>query len=857
MVLLMALEAGSKLGPYEIVAPLGAGGMGEVYRAKDPRLSREVAIKVLPAAVSQDAEAVKRLELEARTAGNLNHPNIVAVFDTGSQDGVAYVVTELLEGVTLRARLKDDPLPERKAVEFALEIARGLAAAHEKGIIHRDLKPENIFVTKDGRVKILDFGLAKIQKARAGEATESIVADSPVTEAGIVTGTAGYMSPEQVRARPVDPRADIFAFGSVFYEMLTGERAFKRDSPIETMNAILKEDPPGLSTLGARFSPPIESLLKRCLEKKPEERFQSARDLSFALEGLAVGSASQRSPLPAPPEPRRRRGRFPAGVVVGVLLGLLGGWALTRRFIPEPPAFKRLTSRRGFVVSGRIAQDEVLFSAGWDAAPVEAFALSSGAPEARSLGRPAGSEIAGLQEGGGLLLLSAQGGEGGEYLLSRSRGSGVPEVLVGNVLAADGSSTSPLVAAIRTDGRTESLEFPLGTSLVSGEEHLLFPAIAPAADRVAFASASRGTPSVTTIEVVDRKGVRRRLSPGWADVRGVRFAPQGREVVFAVADSSDATTLRAVSLSGKERVLLRLPGRFTLLDVSRGELLLRSDHRRIGIEGSSGSEGEKDLSWWDATVPVDLSRDGSTVLFSEGRGGLARAILTRGLDGSPARLLGSGTPLALAPDGRFVLALGQGSPPQLSLMPTTSGEARNVVTEGVSRFLEASFFPDGRRILFLGAEPGRKPRLYVQDLEITVTKPQAISPEGVSLPDDAQPLSPDGKWAFASGADGTLAFYPTDGGDPRPGPVLLPGERPLRVGGDGLFLFVARGSASATSIDRLEIATGKREPWRQIRAADPVGLRGRMPILISPDGGSYVYGFERSLSDLFLVEGLP
>ncbi|HLN93348.1 MAG TPA: protein kinase, partial [Thermoanaerobaculia bacterium] len=282
----MSLAAGSRLGPYEIVTPIGAGGMGEVYRARDPRLGRDVAIKVLPASFSKDPERLRRFEQEARAAGVLNHPNIMAVYDIGTVEGSPYVVSELLEGETLRSRLGGGPLAPRRATEYAVQIAHGLSAAHEKGIVHRDLKPENLFVTKDGRVKILDFGLAKLtQPDKGGPQTNfPTAAASAETEPGVVLGTLGYMSPEQVRGRPADARSDIFSFGAILYEMLSGKRAFHRDTAADTMSAILREDPPDLSSTNRLVSPALDRIIRHCLEKDPEARFHSAHDLAFQLQ---------------------------------------------------------------------------------------------------------------------------------------------------------------------------------------------------------------------------------------------------------------------------------------------------------------------------------------------------------------------------------------------------------------------------------------------------------------------------------------------------------------------------------------------------------------------------------------------
>ncbi|MEP6995413.1 MAG: protein kinase [Acidobacteriota bacterium] len=288
----MSLSAGTRLGPYEILSPLGAGGMGEVYRARDTRLGREVAVKVLPAALSQDADRLRRFEQEARAASALNHPNILTLHDIGtnSSDGAPYVVSELLEGETLRGPISAGALSPRKAIDYGIQIAQGLAAAHEKGIVHRDLKPENVFVTDDGRVKILDFGLAKLTQPETAPGQQTSIPTAPGTEPGVVMGTVGYMAPEQVKGQPADHRSDIFSFGAILYEMLSGRRAFRGDSAVETMSAILKEDPPELSETNKSLSPGLERLVRHCLEKAPAQRFQSARDLAYDLDAISTTS---------------------------------------------------------------------------------------------------------------------------------------------------------------------------------------------------------------------------------------------------------------------------------------------------------------------------------------------------------------------------------------------------------------------------------------------------------------------------------------------------------------------------------------------------------------------------------------
>ena len=286
----MPLTSGARLGPYEIRAPLGSGGMGEVYRARDTRLDREVAIKVLPDALAEDREHLRRFEQEARAASALNHPNVLALLDVGSNEGHPYVVFELLEGETLRERMGGSPMPARKALDLAAQMAHGLAAAHDRGIVHRDLKPDNLFVLAGGRLKILDFGLARQRPpAPPPEASFATETFRPPTEPGTVLGTVGYMSPEQVQGLPADARSDVFSFGAILFEMLTGRRAFKRPTAVETMTAILKEDPWESVETGktaAVLAPATDRIVRRCLEKKPEQRFQSAHDLAFALESI-------------------------------------------------------------------------------------------------------------------------------------------------------------------------------------------------------------------------------------------------------------------------------------------------------------------------------------------------------------------------------------------------------------------------------------------------------------------------------------------------------------------------------------------------------------------------------------------
>jgi serine/threonine protein kinase len=388
----MALTAGTKIGPYEIVAPLGAGGMGEVYRARDTRLGRDVAIKVLPEAFARDVERLRRFETEARAVAALNHPNILSIHDIGTHEGAPYLVSECLEGHSLRQESSGGALPLRRAIEYGTQIAHGLAAAHDKSIVHRDLKPENIFVTQDGRVKILDFGLAKLVRPESAEG-EGATLEAVPTSAGAVLGTVGYMSPEQVKGEAADARSDIFALGTILYEMLSGQRAFRRDTAAETMTAILKEDPAELSASNKPISPVLERIVRRCIEKKPLQRFQSARDLAFNLEGISgisstsVATGTAAVAIVEKAKPRMQVIRLAVGVLLLVLVAA-AAWMLARRGATiASPSYHQLTFERGLVYAARFAADgrSIYYSASFNGRPLQLYSTVPDSPESRPL----------------------------------------------------------------------------------------------------------------------------------------------------------------------------------------------------------------------------------------------------------------------------------------------------------------------------------------------------------------------------------------------------------------------------------------------------------------------------------------
>lgn len=380
---------GETLGPYRLLSKVGEGGMGEVYRARDGRLNRDVAVKILPQDVARDPERLDRFEREARASAALNHPGIIATYDVGQADGIAFVVMEILDGATLRTELTAHPPTQRKAVEWTIQIANALAAAHARGIVHRDIKPENLFVTSDGRIKILDFGIARFTAAEASATDQATVAAG--TEAGKVLGTVGYMSPEQVRGEAIDARSDIFALGVVLYEMLAGHRAFAGDTSVETMHAILKADPPEFT--GQAVPGALDRIVRRCLEKRPEDRFHSAHDLALALEAV-TGSRTQPVSAVSAAAPRRRGLVFAvaAATILLAAAAAVGGWWFAHSPGEALPTIRQVTTRRGSISAARYsaAGESVVYSARFGGAASAPFETRLNSREGRQIG-PANS----------------------------------------------------------------------------------------------------------------------------------------------------------------------------------------------------------------------------------------------------------------------------------------------------------------------------------------------------------------------------------------------------------------------------------------------------------------------------------
>jgi len=893
----MPLSPGTKLGPYEILAALGSGGMGEVYRARDSRLGRDVAVKVLLTSVAINHERLRRFESEARAAGALNHASLLAVYDLGSHEGAPYIVSELLEGETLRARLDAGSLGIRRAVEYGIRMAEGLAAAHQKGIVHRDLKPENVFLTRGGQLKILDFGLAKLRVDDGSDSRAQTISHD--TKPGTVLGTVGYMSPEQVKGLPADARSDVFALGVVLYEMLSGRPAFQRESTAEAMAAILKEEPPAIASLNPSVPAPVVRIAELCLEKEPDDRFHSARDVAFALEAIARDSgararyqsahdlappleaaAASSSGLAALPTKRwspRQEWALRAALAVAIVATVAVAFVAGRRFERQPPpSYHQLTFRRGIVGRARFAPDgqAIAYSARWDGKPPEVFTTRLDLLEAQAISLAEGASLDGVH--GGKALIDYPDGRLAEMTLV----GGTPRDVAANVVDADWGPTGD-IAVIRWSGFSGlgtgtgtrySLEYPMGKILwESSADQLTDPRVSPDGQRVALI-ANAGTGRGGDVVIVERSGRRTVLSSGWMEVFGLAWSPNGREVWFSgggparrgVSTIDTLKDLHAVSLAGRERLLLRTAGDLTLRDVFRdGRVLVSHERRRGESRGKlAGDEKERDLTYLDGTGTVGISADGRAVLFQEyaqAGGPQNTSYLRRVGDSSPIRL-GEGTAMALSPDGRRAIALRgnlmQGGS-RLVVLSAGAESPRELpwsMPDGVNW---AWWTPDSQRVVVLSGEKDHPARSYI--LQPPDGQPQPISPEGTSC------MTPGRVWVpcfhIREDNGGPIRVWELrrlDAAETRPAPWIGRQEAVIAWSPDGGHAFVGGWAQPPFHVFRVDVATGRREPWIDTSPPDPAGVEPFESVAASltPDGRYYVYCYNRRLSDLFLVEGL-
>ena len=825
--------AGRSLGPYRLEEQIGAGAMGAVYRGWDQRLRRGVAVKLLPPHGGGSAELARRLEVEARAAAAIAHRNVVTVFDVGSDEGIAYVVQELVDGESLRSLLDRGRLPRPRALELGLDLLRGLEAAHATGVVHRDLKPENLLVTADGTLKILDFGLAKL----AGDA------GLDATEPGTVQGTAGYMAPEQARGEPADARADLFAAGAILYELLTGRRAFPGASHAERLSAVLRDTPPLDDPAIGDLAP----ALGRCLERDPRRRFQSAADVAWLLERGAPPLAVARR------RPRVTRRDLLIGGLAGAAGLALG--RLTRRSVAPatPPQLRQLTFRPGRVASARFSRDggSVLYGAAWDGGPVSAYALRLDGGLTRPLEIPP-ADVLSVSSRGELAISLGRRHTDGQSATGRLAlvpiDGGVPRPLLDDVQDCDFTPDGRELAVVRPAGRGFRLELPAGNLLHETEGWITDPRVSPDGRRVAFLLHPSSDDDRGDLQVIDRAGGGARpLSEGWGSIAGLAWHPDGTGLWTTASRETANNVLYHIPLDGDPRVILSAPGRLRLHDaVGADRLAISRDAWRLRtLVRPAPDAAPVDRSLSEFSLAADITPDGETLLMGElGYVDPINGVyLVPTAGGTPLRL-GHGLPLAVSPDGRRVAALRFDPAPGYVAYTREGGEAPPLGL-GPIRTVQWARWIDTDRLVISGNTDGRPPRLW--RVSVGTDPPVPLTGESVG---GRFELDPARRRAALIDPAGSLTIVNEDGSGVRQVAGGLRGQLVCAwLTGESV---IVRNKVTPVVLTRIDLATGAASPYLEI-APPPLGLRAVDAVVLHPHSGRYAYSYGQELSQLYLA----
>jgi len=847
------LEPGSQVGPYEVVALLGTGGMGEVFVGYDPRLARRVALKTLPDSLSSSAERVARLHTEARALAALSHAHIAALFGLEeAADRRPVLVMELVDGPSLADRLVGGALPLAEALGVASQIARAIEAAHEKGVLHRDLKPANIRFAASGEVKLLDFGLAKLLGDAGGPLDSSARTDTAEgTGTSGVLGTGPYMSPEQARGEALDRRTDVWSFGCVLFEMIAGRRAFPGRTRADAIAAIL-ERPPDWSALPAAAPSPLRQLLALCLEKDRDRRLRDVGDARLQIEAL-----SQEVPGGMGTGVRRMRSRV-ASLVAGGLLLLAAGAALhlwiAPHVTPTPPVYRQIAYGRGTVTAARFSGDgqTIAYSAAWEGGPPAVYTHRLDAADAPPRKMVDGRLVA--MAGGEMAVLSSDG-----TLARVPLAGGPPREIANGIAAADWGGDDDFVAVRWAEGSAQ-LEWPLGRVIyrAAGASGLFEPRLSREQDSVAFLEAKQ-LPFLASVVQIDRSGSALPLGSTGLLARGIAWSPDGREIWFNGGGHEWAGDVRAVAPGAGERIVARAPGSLRLFDTHpTGAMLAARESYHAEAWGQlAGDTAPHNLTWSQETWVPAIGRDGRSFLIQH-MSSLDGTTYLAQVGKEPIRL-GAGAATDLSPDGAWAVHVMSDS--HVILVPCGAGEPRRVSTAGLREVHTVKFLPDGRGLLLQASEGQGRLRLFVQDSPDAVRR--AVTPEGVAGIEMASgSVTPDGQWVVGRDySTGESALYPLAGGSPRSIPGLLRNEKAVQWQQDGHHLFVQEerrrvGSGRSFSIVRLDTRTAARQPWLRFDLPDPAGVTFFAALRITPDGRYWTASYFRTLSDLYLVQGV-
>jgi len=847
---------GRRIGHYRVIEKIGAGGMGEVFRSHDERLGRDVALKLIRPASNDNPDHLRRFEQEARAAAALNHPNILAIYDVGFEGTTPYIVSELLEGKTLRQRLSEGRIPPRDAADYALQIVPALIAAHDRHIVHRDLKPENLFITKDNRVKILDFGVAKLQPGPGDN--RGIENLTTVTKHGAVIGTVAYMSPEQLRGKTVDHRSDIFSFGAILYEMLAGCRAFRGETEVDTMTAVLREEPETANLEQAKIPTAYQDIVRHCLEKEPENRFQSAKDLAFALQTISgSGSVKTRGGAGASRRPQMAWAVAAVMTIAAALL-LVGRWIQAST---SAPTYDRLTFELGTVYSARFTPDgqTAIYTAAWNNKPVQLFSTVGTSllsqplqfTDANLLSISHTNELALVMHGTHSGQLETVNGT----LASAPLAGGSPREILSDVRWADWDLEDKL-AVVHYVGGHSRLEYPMGTILYQSSGWISNIRFSPQHDVIAFMDHPVLWDNRGAVRVVDLTGQVRSLTHEWEAESGLAWRPDGKEIWFAAIDKGHNLNLMAVNLAGKLRTLLDLPVEVRLEDVSAdGRVLVSLNSTRLAMEHTTlGSKEGVDLGWHDWNSPRDISRDGKFVLFEDASeaAGPNYAVATRKVDGELPVKLGDGSSGGLSPDGKWAISISPIPAPKIMLLPIGAGQSQSINVSGLDHVTSgwARFLTDGERLAVNGDASGHAARCYT--VEVSTGKATAVTPEGILC----GPSSPDSRSIIGTAADRSIAIYSLDGGPIRSIPNFGSTFVAVQWSEDGAALYCYRQGEFPSKVYRVDIATGKLTVIQELKPGVSAGVVLLAPIVVSRDGERFAYAYNQTLSALYLITGL-
>ena len=860
----MPVEPGQTLLHYRIVERIGEGGMGEVWKALDTTLDREVALKVLPETFAADPERLARFEREAKLLASLNHANIATIHGLHSTpDRVNFLAMEIVSGEDLAERISRGPLPVDVAMGIARQIANALATAHSSGVIHRDLKPANIRITPQGEVKVLDFGLAKAlatpSAASGSDPSVSPTMTSAGTVAGMILGTAAYMSPEQARGHAADRRADIWAFGCVLYEMLTGRQVFSGSTVSDMLAAVLLTDP-DWNELPDDIPSSVRRLLRRCLEKDPERRLHDIADARIEIDD--AGSEPLESA--APSIVHRRPSRLPwvllalaSAVGVVALVALAQAWTRGGSSAASPPLFRfdQKTFDQEVLYNARFMPDgqTIVYSAARTGNRPEVFFLQAGSMTPRSIA-PLGTHLLSVSAGGELAVLTDA-----TYLnyhrlhegtLARMTVDGSPRALVENVRDADWGPDGELAVVRRVSGMYR-LEYPSGKLLYETTGYVSEPRVSADGSRVAFLDHPKAYDDRGWVKMVDLEGNIETLTREFWSVEGLAWSPGGARLLFAgTEENSSRNQPMSVGVAGHDvRAEVSTPGDFTVVDVARdGRWLAIRTENFLGLAVRPPDGGaDIDLSWLDLSWSSSLSPDGETIVFTDGHGGDNYSVVTRRVDGSPITVLGPGDSLGFSPDGLWVAAHFY-SPQGIVLYPAGAGAARRLEPGPIESYESAEWFPDSRSLLVVGNEPAGALRSYRQSID--GGPPEPVTPDGVF-----GVLSPRGDRMLVRDSGMAWQLYPLDGGSPTVAPGLDPSDEIAAWAPDGNTVYAYGVGDVPLSLERVDLASGERAPGVVI---GPEGVAGLVSLELS--GGvldptrRIAYRYNRQLSTLYMVE---